>query len=315
MSGDIKVVQVASDVLQIGSGRRGSNGIRTRRSRKTPSTSSMEHQLLEHIKTKSKSDASLSFSGSGSGSGPSHTSSFDNELTNSLQYLTELSKKQSNPSILSPSPSFSVQAPPPPPPPPPVSIPVPSSTPLFGQEHEPVYGCLKGGTKPTYRAMNNQTQRVYSTPSVQPYSSSQQPVQPHLSFRTSVSTPVQTQSQTPVANRSVSNSSDPPPIQVKQFLRETKKQYAIGKSSNKPNEIGILIKGAQAQKKTLEVMSNLKQQPLPKIKQFLHERGIIHRGSSAPPDLLRKMYESAVLAGEVTNVNRDTLLDNLDAPP
>jgi hypothetical protein len=37
---------------------------------------------------------------------------------------------------------------------------------------------------------------------------------------------------------------------------------------------------------------------------------MVKTGTTCPPDILRKMYESALMAGEVTNINKDTLLHN-----
>ena len=47
------------------------------------------------------------------------------------------------------------------------------------------------------------------------------------------------------------------------------------------------------------------------VKLELKNSNLIKIGCNAPNDVLRKMYESSVLTGEVTNINTDTLLYNL----
>ena len=42
----------------------------------------------------------------------------------------------------------------------------------------------------------------------------------------------------------------------------------------------------------------------------MKDHNLIKVGSNAPTDVIRKLYESAMLAGEVTNNNKDTLLHN-----
>jgi hypothetical protein len=55
----------------------------------------------------------------------------------------------------------------------------------------------------------------------------------------------------------------------------------------------------------------LKQKPIEEIKRYLIKRGLIRVGTTAPNDVIRKMYEcSVMMCGEVQNHNPDNLLYN-----
>jgi hypothetical protein len=55
----------------------------------------------------------------------------------------------------------------------------------------------------------------------------------------------------------------------------------------------------------------IKQKPISEIRKFLLNKGFIKVGSTAPTDVLRKIYESIVLIdGDVKNHNPDNLLYN-----
>ena len=42
----------------------------------------------------------------------------------------------------------------------------------------------------------------------------------------------------------------------------------------------------------------------------MKEHGLIKAGSNAPNDVVRKIYESSMLTGDIINKNKDTLLHN-----
>ena len=99
-------------------------------------------------------------------------------------------------------------------------------------------------------------------------------------------------------------------IATKHITKKTiKKKYTLGKSELK-NTIGILIKDRHTRKKVLTAQKDLKRKNINEIKTYLREHNLIKIGSNAPNDVLRNLYESSMLTGEVTNVNIDTLLHN-----
>jgi len=91
--------------------------------------------------------------------------------------------------------------------------------------------------------------------------------------------------------------------------KTTKRKYTLGRSQNK-SLVGVLIKDRLTRKKILNAQKDLKRKNINDIKVYLREHNLIKTGSNAPNDVLRKLYESAMLAGEITNSNVDTLLYN-----
>jgi len=100
-------------------------------------------------------------------------------------------------------------------------------------------------------------------------------------------------------------------IAIKQIHKKTiKKTYTLGKSKIK-NKVGILIKDRGTRKQILNAQKDLKKKSINDIKTYLREHNLIKVGSNAPNDIIRKLYESSMLAGEITNSNSETLLHNL----
>lgn len=93
-------------------------------------------------------------------------------------------------------------------------------------------------------------------------------------------------------------------------LTKIYKKYTLGKSKIK-NKVAMLIKNNATRKKVIESHKNLKKTSLNDIKQYLKERNLIKSGCQAPNHILRKIFENAKLSGDISNVNKKTLLDNI----
>ena len=93
--------------------------------------------------------------------------------------------------------------------------------------------------------------------------------------------------------------------------KKTKRRtYKIGKSKNAP-KVSVLVSNRTIRSNITTQSQKLKAVPIEEVKRFLVKRGLIRVGSITPNDVLRKMYESAVMmCGEVHNHNPDNLLYN-----
>jgi hypothetical protein len=92
-------------------------------------------------------------------------------------------------------------------------------------------------------------------------------------------------------------------------IKTIKKKYTLGKSKTK-RQISLLIKSNETRKKIVLACKDLRRHSINDVKQYLKEHNLMTPGSAAPPDVLRKIYESSIMTGEITNLNRDTLINN-----
>jgi len=85
-------------------------------------------------------------------------------------------------------------------------------------------------------------------------------------------------------------------------------KYKLGKHSN--GTVSVLIKNSQTRRKIQTEHALLKQKSILDVKNFLRGKNLLKVGSAAPNDVLRQIYEQSILAGQVENKSKDTLIHN-----
>jgi len=156
------------------------------------------------------------------------------------------------------------------------------------------HGCLKNGDLPTYRQYMNQTRKTYEVDNN--IDSSQ--YKPSDAFDK--------------ANQfkqmeKLKNLKKKKRKLQKKTIRTT---FKTGKSRIKPC-ISVLLANKTIRSNVLEKEQKLKQVPIEDIRKYLIKHGFIRVGTTTPNDVLRKMYESALLiCGEIQNYNSETLMYN-----
>jgi hypothetical protein len=192
--------------------------------------------------------------------------------------------------------------------------PVHNAMPTFSLP-QPQYGCLKGGRLPLYKQYTRRQHEGIPVP-VQAQVPTQIPPQLHTSTPISVMPP----SLAPTSNVKHDiiqktaehiNITDlyKPPAQKKQ-RKTLRRTFKIGKSQNTPR-VSVLISNRTIRNNISNKSQSLKLTPIAEVKKHLIKNGFIKVGSIAPNDVLRKMYETSMLAcGEIHNYNPENLVYN-----
>ena len=202
----------------------------------------------------------------------------------------------------------------------------------------PKWGCMKNGSLPTYRSWKNVTQKrpIYNGQYANPSKSAAEYInlnknvgEPALNDTTSYGSTRPTMSvynEPSTTQRSIddrkqemramaiaTSASAETYIPTNRYLKQrrtVRRKYALGKSKTQP-KISVLISNRTIRNNIMTKTQSFKQVHIDEIKRFLVKKGFIRVGSSAPNDVLRKMYETAsLMCGEIDNHNPDNLLYN-----
>jgi hypothetical protein len=226
----------------------------------------------------------------------------------------------------------------------PTHLPMNLPTPPFTK---PQYGCLKGGSLPTYRNWKNVTQKKMNPPeqivptntyvSAPPVLETQTPYDIQLGGFDDFDHEPAIESASTHVPPAISDIRENQMLQNRQLISEMKQSkeyndtidkirsnkvrypkqkrvsrrtYLLGKSKTYP-KVSVLVSNRTIRNKITTQKQLIKQTPLPEIKKYLIKHGFIKIGTTAPNDVLRKMYETATLmCGQIHNHNPDNLLYN-----
>jgi hypothetical protein len=188
---------------------------------------------------------------------------------------------------------------------------------------QPNYGCLKGGSLPTYRNWVNKTQKALDNkPTIVNNPINNTSIQNILRDTSSSLKEESNIAETKIDDNlkrmseikqtmerleQIKRGNQKKRLKRKKTIRRT---YKTGKSKTVP-KISVLVSNRTIRNNITTKTQLLKQVPIQEVKQYLIKHGFIRVGTIAPNDVLRKIYESAILiCGEVQNHNPDNLLYN-----
>ena len=146
----------------------------------------------------------------------------------------------------------------------------------------PSWGCLKNGSLPTFRDWKNSTQKKHCLGT-----------KPEMS-----------------AMMKATHKPCGPKLTYKKQKKTVRRTYKVGKSSN-ISKVAVLISNKTIRNNIMDKTQEIKMKSIEEMKRYLIKRGFIRVGTSAPNDVIQKMYETSnLICGEVENHNADNLLFN-----
>jgi len=201
--------------------------------------------------------------------------------------------------------------------------PVPTNSITWSPPPQPLYSNLKNSGRPTYRTWLRNTQKNKPVPPnnkplifIESESSPQTNIELGGVEGVTPQTNVAIEGTTPQTNVAIEGVGGVTPQTItvmggatprrKKITRTFK--YKLGKHPN--GKVSVLIKNAQTRRKIQTEQSLLKRKSILDIKNHLRSKNLLKVGSDAPNDVLREIYEQSILAGQIENKSKDTLIHN-----
>ena len=158
---------------------------------------------------------------------------------------------------------------------------------LIKNNEIPAYGCLKNSSLPTFREWKRKTQRNVEEPSIVIEGPSLESINTNEKQLQQI--------------KDIYKKCD------KKITKKKTKKYKLGKRNR---TISVLIHNNKTRKNIQNEINELKQTKMSDIKNDLKKKGLIKVGCIAPNNILRTMYENAVLCGDVVNKSSENLIHN-----
>ena len=181
-----------------------------------------------------------------------------------------------------------------------------SYAPPITLQNQPMYGCLKNGSLPTYRSYFNKTVRNGQMTSQEPPATGASPI----TITDRIKSPAELLLLTKEKEKEQEKKGGNKKKINKRIKKLVRRTHRIGKDKYRPR-VGVLLPNKTIRNNVTTQSYLLKQTPIDEIRKKLVKSGFIKVGSSAPNDVLRQMYESIfMIGGDVNNHNPDNLLYN-----
>lgn len=218
--------------------------------------------------------------------------------------------------------------------PPTIVVPVaPLATPILAPTNIPTYISTFDKEEPSF--VMNQSAGSVSNMSIMPHHPTLSHPQPTHQLQNTITTNIQNLEPTyipppitmhtpPATVPAEITAESIAPMQIEELkeivkvtsIKETTKRktikhrYKLGKNKTLNNRISVLSTSKTRIKQIQDAKRELQKTSIEKMKTYLMDRNLLSPGSFAQPELIKKLYEEANLAADITNHNDEKLLEN-----